>query len=61
MRADGRFSAESMDALEDLYNQLVNDQFALEYHLMSPTHEDRCKSDRNTVLGPSRERAFRGL
>ena len=37
-----------MDAIEELYELLINDEFALEYRLMSPSSENRCKLSFNS-------------
>ena len=37
-----------MDAIEELYELLINDEFALEYRLMSPSSENRCKLSLNS-------------
>jgi len=41
LRASGKYTEEAMDAIEELYELLINDEFALEYHLMSPSTENR--------------------
>ena len=42
LRESGDVSESAIEALRDLYQRLMEDEFELDYRLMSPKSEDRC-------------------